>query len=146
MKRLMVTFLVLGLVFASVATAEAAKKKKPKKPYVRVVEGTYDNPAPGIGGIVTLNGAGGTLDVPTGAKEYYMSVEVIDGSGQNTYFGIAEGGSIVAGGCGKTAEPMSITPGGAYNITVTMGPGLEAPDCVGVATTGTIKVTLTSVP
>lgn len=147
MKRILVLVMVLGLVFGSIATADAKKKKKKsKKPYVRVVEGTYDNPAPGVGGIVTLNGAGGTFDVPTAGNEYYMSVEVIDDSGQQTYFGIAEENTIVAGGCGKTETPMEITPGAAYNITVTMGPGLNAPTCPGVATTGTIKVTLTEVP
>jgi len=149
MKRTLILVLVFGLVFGAFATAEAAKKKKKKrapKPHVRVVEGTYDNPAPGIGGIVTLNGAGGTLDVPTGANEYYMSIEIIDDSGQQTYFGIAEENTIIAGGCGKTETPMEITPGAAYNITVTMGPGAEAPTCPGFATTGTIKVTLSQVP
>lgn len=144
MKRFLVLFLILGLVVGSVATAEAGKKKK--KPYVRVIEGTYANPAPGIGGIATLNGAGGTLEVPTAGNEAYMSVEVIDDSGQNAYFGIAEDSTIVAGGCGKTAEPLAITPGAPHNITVTIGPGLEDPTCAGVATSGTIKVTLTEVP
>ena len=145
MKRFLVLFLVLGLLMGSIATAEA-KKKKPKKPYVRIVEGTYDNPAPGVGGVVTLNGAGGTLEVPTAVNEAYMSVEITDASGQATYFGIAAEGSIIAGGCGKTEAPLAITPGMAHNITVTMGPGLEDPTCAGVATTGTIKVTLTEVP
>lgn len=147
MKRILVLMMIMGLIFGSVATADAKKKKKKKAaPYVRVVEGTYDNPAPGIGGVVTLNGAGGTMEVPTGANELFMNVEITDDSGQPAYFGIAEGGSIIAGFCGSTPEPMSITPGSAYNITVTMGPGLEDPTCAGVATTGTIKATLTTVP
>jgi hypothetical protein len=144
MKRFVILLMITGLVAGSVATAEA-KKKKPK-PYVRVVEGTYTNPAPGIGGVVTHNGQGGQLQVPTAAREYYMSVEVTDDSGQASYFGIAADGSIIGGGCGKTETPFEITPGTAYNITVTMGPGLEAPSCVGIATSGTIKVTLTEVP
>ena len=144
MKRIMVLMLVTGLVFGSIATAEAGKKKK--KPYVRVVEGTYDNPAPGIGGIVTLNGAGGTLEVATAANESFMSVEITDDSGQDAYFGIAADGTIIGGGCGKTEEPFQITGGVAHNITVTIGPGFEDPTCAGIATSGTIKVTLTEVP
>ena len=146
MKRFLILMVVLGLVVGSVATAEAKKKKKKPAPYVRVVEGTYDNPAPGIGGVVTLNGAGGTMEVATASNESYMSVEIIDDSGQNAYFGIAADGTIIGGGCGKTEEPFAITPGVAHNITVTMGPGLEAPSCVGIATSGTIKVTLTELP
>ncbi|MDQ3964560.1 MAG: hypothetical protein M3277_11725 [Actinomycetota bacterium] len=149
MKRLIAASLVLGLMFGAVATAEAAKKKKKKPAPVRierVVEGTYDNPAPGVGGVVTLNGAGGTFDAPSGPGEYYMSVEIIDDSGQQTYFGIAADSTIIGGGCGKTETPFEITPGVAYNITVTMGPGLKAPSCAGVATTGTIKVTFSNTP
>ena len=146
MKRFLIMFMVLGLVAGSIATAEAGKKKKKKAPYVRVVEGTYANPAPGIGGVVTLNGAGGTLDVPTAANEYYMSVEITDDSGQATYFSIAEDSTFAGGGCTKTETPFQINPGGAYSITVTIGPGLDDPTCAGVATSGTIKVTLTEVP
>ena len=148
MKRILILMLVMGLVFGAVATADAKKKRKKKAPapYSRVVEGTYENPAPGIGGVVTLNGAGGTLEIPTAANELFMSVEIIDDSGQNAYFGIAADGTIIGGGCGKTEEPFAISGGVAHNITVTMGPGLEAPDCVGIATSGTIKVTLTEVP
>lgn len=147
MKRILILMMVMGLVFGSIAVADAKKKKKKASaPYVRVLEGTYDNPAPGIGGVVTLNGAGGTMEVPTASNESYMSVEIIDDSGQNAYFGIAADGTIIGGGCGKTEAPFAITPGVAHNITVTMGPGLEAPSCVGIATSGTIKVTLTEVP
>jgi hypothetical protein len=44
MKRSIVLFLVLGMIFGSIASAEAAKKKKPKK-VSRTVEGSYDAPA-----------------------------------------------------------------------------------------------------
>lgn len=146
MKRFLIMFMVLGLVAGSIATAEAGKKKKKKAPYVRVVEGTYANPAPGIGGVGTLSGAGGTLDVPTAANEYYMSVEVTDDSGQDTYFSIGADATFAGGGCTKTESPFPITPGTAYSIIVTIGPGLDDPTCAGVATSGTIKVTLTEVP
>lgn len=146
MKRLIAVSLVLGLMFGAVATAEAGKKKKKPVRIERVVEGTYDNPAPGIGGVVYFNNLGGQLDAPSGPNEFYMSIEIVDDSGQPTYFNISADGTIIGGGCGKTETPIESTPGLAYKISVTMGPGLEAPDCMGVATSGTIKVTFSNMP
>ena len=156
MKRAIVLCLILGLVFGSIATAEAGKKKKKKKksaPYVRVVEGTYDRPAPGIGGVVTVSGQGGTLDAPSAANERFLSIEIVDDAGQPVYWGLSHqdengdgAGDIVTGGCGSTETPLEIVPGYSYTITVTTGPGAEAPTCPGVATSGTIKAIFTEVP
>jgi hypothetical protein len=157
MKRILILVMVLGLVFGSIATANTKKKKKkpvaPATPYVRVVEGTYDTPAPGVGGIATLNGQGGMIEFPTLVNEAFVTVEVVDSSGQKTYFGLSNEdtdgdgqGEIVAGGCGATTEPLAIKGGLLHQVTVTMGPGKADPSCAGVATSGTIKVTLTEVP
>ena len=154
MKRFIVLIAILGLIVGSVTTAEAAKKKKKnKKPYSRVFEATYANPAPGIGGVVTIGGQGGTADSPALANERFLSIEIIDDAGQPVYWGLShqdEGGDgagdIVAGGCGKTDTPLEIIPGYSYTITVTTGPGASAPTCPGVATAGTIKLTFTEVP
>jgi hypothetical protein len=148
MKKIITVALIIGLLAGAMLMPAEAKKKK--KPYVRVVEATYDNPAPGIGGVLTLNGAGGTVGVPTLENEAYISVEITDTSGTDVYFGLSQEdtdgdgiGEIIAGGCGKTAAPLAITGGLQHTITITAGPGSEDPTCAGVATSGTVKVTLT---
>lgn len=153
MKRSLSVMLILGLVFAAFAAAPAQAKKKKKAPAPRVIEATYENPAPGIGGVLTVTGAGGTIDVGTLPTENYMTVEVIDDAGPSTYFGIAQEdtdgdgiGEIIYGGCTKTPEPVAITGGLTHTITVTTGPGAEDPACPGVATSGTIKVTVSATP
>ena len=156
MKRILVLIMVVGLVAGSVATAEAAKKKKKKKApatYSRTFEGTYDAPALGIGGIVTWGITGGTVESSTLENENFISVEVVDGTGTDVYFGISQEdtngdgiGEIIAGGCGKTEAPIAITAGLTHAVTVTMGPGAEDMSCAGVATSGTIKMTFTTVP
>ena len=152
MKKTLIIALVLGLLAGSmVATADAKKKKK--KPYSRVVEGSYTQPAPGIGGVVTLNGQGGTIDAPTLENEMFLNIEITDDSGQPVYWGLSHqdengdgAGDIVTGGCGNTETPLEIVPGYSYTITITAGPGAEAPTCPGVATAGTVKLTFTEVP
>lgn len=155
MKRSLSVMLVLGLVFAAFAAApaQAQKKKKKAPPAPRVIEATYENPAPGIGGVLTVTGAGGTLDVPTLSGENFITVEVTDDVGPAVYFGIAQEdtdgdgiGEIIYGGCSKTPEPLPITGGLTHTITVTTGPGAEDPACPGVATSGTIKVTVSATP
>lgn len=153
MKRTFSVVLMIALVLGAFVAAPADAKKKKKAPAPRVVEGTYDQPAPGIGGIVTLSGGGGTLDVPTLASEKFITVEVTDDVGPAVYFGIAQEdtdgngfGEIIYGGCSSTPEPLPITGGLLHTITITTGPGAEDPACPGVATSGTIKVTLSSTP
>lgn len=154
MKRTLSTVLILGLVSAALVAAPAeAKKKKKKAPSSRVVEGTYENPAPGIGGVLTFSGAGGSIEVPTLSNENFITVEVTDDVGPDVYFGISQEdtdgngiGEIIYGGCSKTEEPLPITGGLTHTITVTTGPGWEDPACPGVATSGKIKVTLSSKP
>lgn len=155
MRKAISVVLALGLLVGGfVGSAEAGKKKKkaPPPPHVRVVEGTYDNPAPGIGGILTLNGAGGTVQAPTLENENFVSIEVVDTSGTDVYFGLSQEdtdgdgqGEIIAGGCGKL-ENFPITAGLTHTVTVTVGPGSEDPSCVGgVASSGKVTLTLTEV-
>lgn len=150
MKRLVVVIMVAGVLAVSIGNAEARRKRRPKTPYVRVFEGHYDNPAIGIGGVVTYGGAGGYVTNLSLANEKFLNVEIIDDAGMDAYFGVGQQdtngdgiGEIVAGGCGKLAAPIEIVPGYTYSVTVTMGPGTEAPTCPGVATAGTIKMTFT---
>jgi hypothetical protein len=155
MKRSLVLFLALGLVFGSIATADAKKSRKPKR-IERSVELTYQAPSPGISGVVgacmTVLGVEGTacIDTPLGGDDLFVKVAVTDATGQPTNFDLAQdtdvdnpGLEIFASGCGETAEPIAITPGVALRVSVT---AIGGPDCPGAATTGDIKVTLSNKP
>ena len=148
-----ISIVLLGILVAGAFAAVPAQAKKKKKPHVRVVEGSYDQPAPGIGGVVTFSGQGGTIEIPTLAKENFIQIEVTDDVGTETYFGLAQEdtdgdgfGEIIYGGCTKTVEPLPITAGLLHTVTITTGPGLSDPTCPGIATSGTVKVTLTEKP
>ncbi len=152
MKRT-ISIVLLGLLVAGAFATVPAQAKKKKKSHVRVVKGTYDAPALGIGGILTWGVTGGTVEVPTLANENFIQVEVDDDVGTETYFGLSQEdtngdgiGEIIAGGCTKTPEPLPITAGLTHTITITTGPGSEAPTCPGIATSGTVKVTLSEKP
>lgn len=156
MKRFLVPFLILGLVFGSVATAEAGKKKKKPKRVERQVQLEYTAPSPGISGVVgacmAVLGVDGTacIDTPLGADDLFVQVSVTDQTGQPTNFDLAQdtnvdnpGLEIFASGCGETNEPLAITPGVALRVSVT---AIGGPDCPGVATAGSIEITLSNMP
>lgn len=148
MKKLILTSVVAALVAgALVAPAEAGRKKKPKP---RTVEGTYSNPAVGVPGLVGLPAAGGNAEFPTLSTENYISVEVADDSGGAPFITFSQdsepnntGWEIFATACGKTDEPIQITPGLPIRVAVYTAPGREAPTCTGPATSGTITATFT---
>jgi len=152
MKKALIIALVLGLVAGALAGPATAKKKK-KKAKPRVVEGTYDQPAIGIGGVVSSSANGGAIEVPLLPKEKYVSVEITDDSGTDVYASLSQdtdtstpSWEIFAGICGATDAPIEVTPGIPVRITVTAGPGSEHPSCAGVATAGTIKATVSTKP
>lgn len=155
MKRSLVLMMIVGMIFGSIATAEAAKKKKPKK-VERTVEVAYQTPSPGISGLLgacmAVLGVDGTacIDVPIGGDEAFVSVSVTDATGRPTNFDLAQdsdagrpGFEIFASGCGETTEPIAVTPGLAVRVSVT---AIGGPDCPGVATTGTISATFSNLP
>ncbi|MDQ3964561.1 MAG: hypothetical protein M3277_11730 [Actinomycetota bacterium] len=148
MKRIVITALVLGLVFGAVATAEAGKKKKPKKTK-RVVETVYDAPAIGSRGGVCLAATNSCGDIPTGPDEYFVTIEITDQTGLDVYATVGQdldGDTFTDTSttiCGKNEEPIPIEPG----IAITVFPwAVGRPSCPGVATTGTVKATLSNLP
>ena len=154
MKRILVLLMIVGLVVGSVATAEAGKKK-PKR-VERTVELGYDAPSPGISGVVgacmAVLGVPGTacIDTPLGASDLFVKVTVTDATGQPTNFDLAQETDpstpytdIFASGCGETPDAIPITPGVPLRVTVT---AIGGPTCPGVATQGTIELTLSNLP
>lgn len=148
MKKVIVTSIVAALVAgALVAPAEAAKKKKPK---ARVAEGTYDNPAIGIPGVVGSAAAGGAYEFATLTNENFILVEIEDAGGGSPTFTMSQDTDpstptyeIFGTWCGTTEEPVAITPGLPLRVSVYTMPGPDQPTCTGPATSGTIKATFT---
>jgi hypothetical protein len=150
MKRSIVLLLILGLLAGALAApAEAAKKKKKKKkPVTYTMEAPYDNPAIGSSDL-----GGGCLGCPSFAvpsDATYMSVEITDSTGLPVPASISwdtDGDGISDTGfeiCGKTEEAQAVEPGVTANVFVWVLPSTICPN--GTATSGTVKVTLSSVP
>jgi coenzyme F420-reducing hydrogenase gamma subunit len=153
MKRFVVLLMIVGLVAGSVATAEAAKKKKIKK-VERVVEGAYDAPSLIAVGTCAQTGAIGCVSMISAANEVYVSAEVTDQTGQPVYVSIqgdANGDNqddINYGTfCGATDAPIAIDAGVELHFWVGVTPDPGIAGCVpGAATTGTLKATFSNLP
>jgi len=159
MKKTIAVVLSLGLVAGAFALpAEAGKRKKRKKPVriERVVEEAYQAPSPAVSGVVgaclSVLGVEGTacVDIPTGANESFVKVEVTDATGQAVPFDLAQdsdaaapGLEIFASGCGALEEAVPITAGLALRVSIS---AVGGPDCPGVSTTGAFKATLSNLP
>lgn len=153
MRKMIISALVLGLVAGSLSAPAIAKKKKKPVKVERVAEATYDNPAVGIGGVVSSGSAGGSMEFPLLPGEKYLSLDVTDGSGTAVYASLSQdtdpatpSWEIFAGICGKTDAPIEVAPDLPVRVTITAGPGRDVPTCAGVATSGTVKATLSNLP
>jgi hypothetical protein len=115
----------------------------------RPAEGAYTGPVVGIAGLGYACGGG--------SSESYVSVEILDDSGQPAAAALAQDvdgdgvGDIFGSVCGKTEAPIQITPG--LDLTVAVGAGLvfdastiPPGACPSVATTGTVKAVFSSSP
>jgi hypothetical protein len=88
MKKLVVTSVVAALVAgALIAPAEAGKKKKPRP---RTMEGTYDNPAAGVPGVVGTSNAGGAVEFVALTNETTISVTIDDDRGGTPVFTMSQ--------------------------------------------------------
>lgn len=153
MRRSLVVALAAALVAAAVvAPAEAAKKRKPKK-VSRTAEGTYANPALGIPGVVGSGAAGGAYEFGTMANENFIDIEITDAAGGSVTATLSQNSDpsddfyeIFATICGATEAPLQISPGLPVRVSVYTTPGPEQPSCMGPATSGTIKATLSNLP
>ena len=155
MKRSLVLFMIIGLVFGSIATAEAGKKKTKK--VSRTVELTYA--APGFGTTTASVGCSPALgscgEVPTGSTDRFLKITVTDATGTPTAFTVAQDTepgdttnnieTTIGDFCGTTGEEaIAIEPG--FEITIFPWVWGDAVCPTGFGTTGTMTVELSNLP
>lgn len=154
MKRLLASCLSVGLL-AGALVVPAEAKKKPRKPkrVERVAEGSYDNPAIGIPGVVGTSSAGGAVEFGLSTGEAFIDVEITDGSGQPVMATMSQNSDpsdssweIFATFCGKTDGPVEVVPALAVRVSVYTIAGPSHPSCIGPASSGKIKATLSNLP
>jgi hypothetical protein len=154
-KRAAVLVMILSLVVGTVAVAEAAKKKKKPKRIERTVEGTYDAPPLVIAGTCAQTGAIGCVAIATGPGETFIkSAKVTDSHGQPVVVSVSantdgEIGDDVSYGafCGELTEPMSFDAGVELHLWVGVIEEVVNEACApGLATTGSVTVTLSNMP
>ena len=152
MKRFLILFMILGLIAGSAAEAKQAGRKRIE----RTVEGTYNGTWLPFGNRVCASTSGvGCMTVTTGANESYLSAKVTDAHGQPVFVTVFEQNTdarydevppYYGSFCGETTRPMKIRPGRTYELWVGYW-NLSLPSCVpGMATTGTVSVTLSNLP
>lgn len=152
MKKILVLMMVMGLVFGSIAGAEA-KKKKPKK-ISRVAEGTYDAPSLLLVGTCTSSGAVGCVALISGPGETYVTAEVTDQTGQPVYVSVQadtdgdnQDDTVFGSFCGTTDAPLSIAEGTELHFWVGVTPDPGIAGCVPAAgTTGKVTATFSNMP
>ena len=157
MKRFVALFLILGLVFGSVATAEAGKKKKKPKRVERTMEVPYS--APGFGtasvGVGCSPALGSCGNFAMGADDHFATITLTDATGTPTPFSVAQDtepgdptntietnhGTF----CGTTGDdPLQILPG--YEMTIFIWAWGDAICPTGFGTTGTVTATFSNLP
>ena len=148
MRKLLVVAVVSGLLVSSVASAEAGKKKAPKKT-TRVAEASYVAPAY-FYWAPTGDNIGGAV-FPTGAGESYVSIEISDSAGMDVSAAVGqdpEGDNTVSttSFCTSTEEPVPIEPGLEVTVFVYVGPCTSPSPAPAFASQGTITATFSNLP
>lgn len=156
MKKLVVLFLIMGLVFGSLATAEAGKKKKKKKKPQKVerkAEGTYAAPATLVGSCSQTDGIG-CMGIMSGPEETFITAKVTDNHGQPVAIRVSadldgDNSTETTYGdfCGETEEPMQVDPGVELIFWVGRVDVAAANGCApGVGTQGSMEVVFSNLP
>lgn len=154
MKRFLIAFMVLGMMFGAVATAEA--KKRPTRA-VRAYSGTYATPFVPFNAGCSPTAGRGCVTVDTRSTESSLTAKVTDSHGLPVFVQVWEntdgdGMEDVLHGafCGETTEPISFPPGAELHFWVgfTYSYGSPYERCPGglIATTGTVSVSLSNRP
>ena len=148
MKKALALTMILGLIFGSIATAEAGKKKAPKK-VTREAQSVYDAPAIGSGAGICPAATNSCGSIPTGANENFVHIKIEDAAGMAVYASVGQdldGDNFADNSvniCGESEEPLQITPG----VELMVFPwAVGGPSCPGIATTGTVTATLSNLP
>ena len=148
MRKLLVAAVVSGLIVGSIASAEAGKKKAPKKT-TRVAEASYIAPARFYYAPTGDNIGGASF--PTGTGEAYVSITIEDDLGQDVSAAVGqdpEGDNTVSttGFCTSTEEPVPIEPGLEVTVFVYAGPCTAPALAPAFATQGKIVATFSNLP
>ena len=148
MRKLLVAAVVAGLVGGAVATAEAGRKKMPKK-VTREAEANYAAPARFYWAPTGDNLGGAKF--ATGANESYVSVTIEDAAGMDVSAALGqdpEGDNTVATTdfCTSTEEPLPIEPGLELTVFVYVGPCTAPSPAPAFATQGKIVATFSNIP
>ncbi|MDQ3646509.1 MAG: hypothetical protein M3345_06170 [Actinomycetota bacterium] len=152
MKRFLVTFMILGLVLGSVATAES--KKKPRRSE-RTVEGTYQAPALFLYGACDDSGGIGCVSFTTKPNERFLTAKVVDAHGlpvfvlvRNEVDGFpAQGAETYGTFCGETTQPIAVPPREDLQFWVGAAASPLLEGCYpGIGTSGTITTTFSNLP
>lgn len=158
MKRFVIVIAILGLLVGSVTTAEAAKKKKPKK-IERVVEVHYQCPC-GVNTPVGGQGfwvgpAGSRLggdEAVTGGDDKFVKIEVKDAQGATVWTRLAQDtdGDLqaetdVGEVCGMSDEVFPVpAAGGTVGVFIYMGTCADGTPST--PTSGTVVLTFSNIP
>ena len=153
MKRILIAVMVVGVVAGTVVTAEAKKKRTRVE---RTVEGAYAGPWVPFGNWDCSDaptGGRGCVTITTRSVESHLSAKVRDAHGQPvrvmvwSEYNASNSSPLFYGSfCGETTAPISFPPGVTLKLWIGyFDPAL--PSCgIGLATTGTISVTLSNLP
>ena len=156
-KRLLILFMVLGLVAGSVATAEAKRTRKPTR-IERTIEGSYGALPEPVTGCNEELGSFACIVVGTRPGEAFFTAKATDAHGRPVFVRVVGNGGYKAIGsfCGETTRPISFDPGSSLEFRIEAMPNfwsnwgvdwLGPRDCLyRLKTFGTISVTLSNLP
>ena len=164
-KRFLIFFMIVRLLAGAVATAEAKKKPKPKPkpeptPVERTVEASYYGPQLAYEyRSCASSGEAGCVILETRANERFLTAKAMDAHGQPVSVWVVDSsearddngaGTVYGHFCGETTEPIRFDPGTTLELWIggewwpTWWIVPEVDCSPGIATTGTISVTLSN--